>query len=178
MTNPLLRPDDRLKRPALTDAQGRNLFADQTPKEELNASQQDPSETNAPLLAAPAYDPVAQSGPSYRPQYETILPHRAPSLLRMSVIGFIFTLGLVLPFITIYAGYGLLFGFLGVMLCMVTALQAYQELTGMSNGAIDASGRDLMIIAYCLAMGGVLIGLAVMLWVGVFVYRGVMDLNL
>lgn len=175
MSNPLLRPDDRFRRPELTDAEGRSFFADDAKTSSQPVNEND---SNAPILAAPAHDPQAQGGPSYQPQYETVLQHRAGFFLAMSGLGFLFTFGLILPFITIYAGYGIILGFLGVMLCVVAALQSYQELTGISQGAIEPSGRDNLIIAYCLAMGGVVLGIGVILWVVILIFQGVMDLNL
>ena len=175
MSNPLLRPDERLRRAALTDAEGRSLFADDA---QATPTTENVVDANSSPLQSPNYTPGDNLEPNYQPQYETILPHRADSLLLMSLLGFLFTFGLVLPFFTIYAGYGIILGFLGVMLSVIAALQTFQELTGMSRGAIDNSGRNLMIIAYCLSMSGVVMGIGVILWVVVLIYRGVMDLNL
>jgi hypothetical protein len=179
MTNPLLRPDDRFRRPDLVDKEGRSVFGDvnstvepvETPAKNIASSPENSSDAN-PLT------PSAATGPTYEPTYQTMLPHRAYGISWLSACGFLFTCLLVLPFVTVYAGYGIIFGFLGVILSVVAVLQAYEELSGMSRGAIDSSGRDTMIIAYCLALGGVVIGIGVMLWVIIMVMYGVMDLNL
>lgn len=180
MTNPLLRPDDRFRRTPLVDEAGRSVFGDETPeiKQDNFNPNHAPHTPAASSEANPLAPPSPTADPSYQPTYQTMLPHRAYGISWLSACGFLFTCLLIVPFVSEYVGYGIIFGFLGVILSVVAVLQAYEELSGMSRGAIDASGRDTLIIAYCLAMGGVVIGIGVILWVIIMVMYGVMDLNL
>jgi hypothetical protein len=168
MTNPLLQPDDRFRRPTLLDQSGRSLFGE----ENSPAKIENTVDADNPLPAVPV------AGPSYQPTFQTILPDRSYSITWLSIVGFAFTCSLILPFVSIYVGYGIIFGCLGIILSVVAVLQAYEELSGISLGAIDARGRNTVIIAYCLALSGVVIGVGVILWVLIMVMYGVLDLNL
>src|SRR5205814_1677462 len=106
MSNPLLQPDGRFRRPSVVDEQGQNRFADD---EQTEAGQANASPPSSDLLAPPADD----GSLAYKPRYQAALPHRGGLLAWLGVIGVGMSWLLLLAF-TRYALIGVAASFFGV----------------------------------------------------------------
>jgi len=163
MTNPLLQPDGRFRRDSIVDSAGRNRFADEQEQSTLPDS--------SDVLTPPG--DVAQ--PSYHPHYATHYPHRGQFIAWLGGSGFFLTL-LVLLVFTRYALIGFFAAVVGVSLSLATVVVGYRELSGMTSGAVDPSGRGPALLGFRLALASFVLGVgALVLTVGIIV-RIIMEL--
>jgi hypothetical protein len=161
MSNPLLQPDGRFRRPSVVDEQGQNRFAD---SEQVDAP---PPSSN--LLAAPSNDPAA-----YQPRYQAIVPHRGPLLAILGGVGVGMSWLLLLAFVN-YAMLGVMASFFGVAMSLAVATIAYQDLKGMTLNAIDPAGRNATLLGFRLALAGIFVGGGAALAVIWLMFRGIVE---
>lgn len=165
MSNPLLQPDGRFRRPSVVDEQGRNRFGDE--------GEQTPVHSNDALLAPPVDD----AEPVYQPHYQAIVPHRGGLIAGLGVTGFAMSWLLLLA-LTSYAYLGLAASFFGVALSLGTCVIGYQDLKGMSLGAIDERGREGTLLGFRFALAGVFVGGGAAITVIYLIVRGFIELGL
>jgi hypothetical protein len=167
MSNPLLQPDGRFRRANVADEQGRNRFAD----EQGAAS---PENVSNHILAAPL---GGDATPGYQPRYQVSWSHRGPLVAWLGVIGCGLSWMLLLAF-TRFTYLGLAASLFGVALSLATAVIAYQDLKGMSLGAIDLAGRSATLLGFRFALAGIFVGGGAALAVVWLIVRGVVELGL
>lgn len=164
MSNPLLQPDGRFRRPHLVDDEGRNRFADEGGESSSPASDS--------LLAPPTNDPAP-----YQPKYQTAVPHRGPLIAWLGVVGFAMSWLLLLA-LTDYAFLGLAASLFGIALSLGVCLIAYHDLKGMSLGAVDSAGQTATLLGFRFALAGVFLGggaLGTVIWL---IVKGFVELGL
>jgi hypothetical protein len=164
MSNPLLQPNDRFRRPGVVDPEGKNRFADEGP-----ASESTPVDRSNPLAA-----PVDASQPAYVPQYQTTYAHRGVLVLVLGGLGFVASWGVLLISIQQF-GLGISLTIVGIALSLASVVLGYQELTGMSAGAIDASGRNRALLGYRLGLAGLVLGFGFLAGLVVQIWRGIIE---
>lgn len=167
MSNPLLQPGDRFRRPSVVDAEGHNRFAELPSATGEGANTQ----RNDELLAAPSdSSPVA-----YQPEYVAALPHRGGFIAGLGAAGFFLCWLLLLTF-TDYILLGVIASLLGVTVSLATLILGYQDLKGMTVGAIDPQGRPMTLLGFRLALAGVLLGGGAVVTVVGLLIRGILEL--
>lgn len=138
MTNPLLQPDDRFRRPALPTGD-ENPFADRPP---------DP---NAPAVESPRIEP--QPG-----DFVNSYPHRGWTILTLAIAAF---LAVILSSLAFTGGPPWLVVF--SIFALLPALFAWQygisDLKAMELGAMDRDGEQLTQIGMWLGAAGLVLGL-------------------
>jgi hypothetical protein len=165
MSNPLLQPDGRFRRPSVVDAAGRNRFADE--------GETAPAESSGDLLAPPAGD----ADPVYQPHYQAIVTHRGGLIAGLGVTGFAMSWMLLLAY-TNYAYLGLAASFFGIALSLGTSIIGYHDLKGMSLGAIDERGRDSTLLGFRFALAGIFVGGGALIAVIWLIVKGWVELGL
>jgi hypothetical protein len=166
MSNPLLQPDDRFRRPSLVDGDGRNRFAE---------NEQDTVESDGVDPLAPPTNVVS---PAYRPTYEAHYPHRG------RFIGWLGTIGFLLPFalLLLFSGNasigftGFAASVVGIFISLVASILGYRELSGMSLGAIDPAGRNAALYGFRLGLAGLILGIGANLLLFGMVVRAAMEM--
>lgn len=166
MTNPLLQPDDRFRRKTV-DALGRNRFSDDAAPAE---------ESSAVTSENPLAGPSDSSQRPYLPRYQTSYAHHGPLVIGLGLLGLAGCFALLMAFAG-QALIGLALGLLGIALCLAAVVRGYQELSGMANGAVDASGRFLALTGYGFGLMGLVIGFALASYVVVQMIRGLIELG-
>jgi hypothetical protein len=166
MTNPLLQPDDRFRRASVVDAQGKNRFAD-------DATVGSASSANAsnPLAA-----PADSTQPAYQPQFQTAYPHRGRFVAWLGTLGFLLCWCLLLVYVS-QVMLGMAAAILGISLSLAGVVLGYQELSGMTTGAIDPAGRSSALLGYRLGLAGVVLGIGAVLCVIALIMRGIVEFN-
>jgi hypothetical protein len=165
MSNPLLQPDGRFRRPSLVDDQGRNRFAESEEAGNAKAS--------GNILAPP--DGAAE--PAYQPHYQAFVPHRGGLIAWLGIAGFAMSWLLLLAF-TDYAYLGLAASFFGIALSLGTSIIGYHDLKGMSLGAIDERGRDSTLLGFRFALAGIFVGGGALIAVIWLMVKGYFELGL
>jgi hypothetical protein len=165
MSNPLLQPDGRFRRPSVVDAEGRNRFADE--------GETAPAKASDDLLASP----VSDAEPVYQPHYQAIVPHRGGLIAWLGIVGFAMSWLLLLAFWD-YAYLGLAASFFGIALSLGTSIIGYHDLKGMSLGAIDERGRDSTLLGFRFALAGIFVGGGAMVAVVWLIVKGYFELGL
>lgn len=165
MSNPLLQPDGRFRRPSLVDDQGRNRFAE---GEEAGSAK-----GSGDILASPVED----AEPAYQPHYQAFVPHRGGLIAWLGIVGFAMSWLLLLAF-TNYAYLGLAASFFGIALSLGTAIIGYHDLKGMSLGAIDEQGHDNTLLGFRFALAGIFVGGGALVGVVWLMVKGWVELGL
>ncbi|MFN0020639.1 MAG: hypothetical protein ACKVP0_20465 [Pirellulaceae bacterium] len=156
MSNPLLKPNDpRFTKPSLTDAAGRNVFAEGTGNEVVAASAVDGSSAT---LDDNIYRSSADSAP-YQPRFEVSQGHRGVLLLVLATTGLV---GSLLGFASLSGLWvlGWVFSFLSVVPAACAMGLGWQDLRAIRVGAMDPMGRNLTQIAFWLGSLGVFFSVA------------------
>jgi hypothetical protein len=163
MSNPLLQPNDRFRRPDLVDPEGRNRFA----------------ESQEALEAKEAGDMLASPGEhdTYQPRYTAALPHRGRFIATLGAVGFCASWLLVLSF-TSWVLLGVAASLFGIVLSIAAAVLVFRDLKVMSLGAVDPTGRDATLLGFRLALAGIFLGGGAALCVIWLLVRGVLDLGI
>lgn len=149
-------PDDFLRKPIVNE-DGKGLFTDQ-------------GETPPPTPDTPFAAPQDTSGqPAYRPNYDTVVPHRGTIILVLGVLGIV---GAVASVILALRGAYLSFTILdysvvvaatNLGLTFTAAGRGRIDLRGMKLGAVDPTGRTMTLCGYWLGVVGTLVSLGVCL---------------
>ena len=167
MSNPLLQPNDRFRRPSVVDAEGHNRFGELPSAEAEEAT----ARRDNNLLASPSdSSPVA-----YQPEYVAALPHRGRFIAGLGTAGFFLCWLLLLTF-TDYILLGVVASLLGVTVSLAALVLGYQDLKGMTLGAVDPEGRSATLLGFRLALAGVLLGGGAVVTVIGLLIRGILEL--
>lgn len=169
MTNPLLQPDGRFRRPSVVDDQGQNRFGEGG----VAGQEIPPAQTSGDILAPPVDD----SESTYRPRYQAFVPHRGGLILGLGILGFAMSWLLLLAF-TDYAYLGLAASFFGIALSLGTSVIGYHDLKGMSLGAIDDRGHDSTLLGFRFALCGIFLGGTALVAVVWLIVKGFFKLGL
>jgi len=164
MSNPLLQPDGRFRRPSMVDDQGRNRFGD---SEQVSDPRPD-----SDILAPPTDD-----AEPYQPQYQAFVPHRGGLLVTLGITGFALSWLLLLAY-TSYAYLGLAASLVGITLSLGTSVMAFHDLKGFDRGAIDERGRDSTLLGFRFALAGLFVGGGAFVAVVWLIVRGYFELGL
>lgn len=164
MSNPLLQPDGRFRRESVLDEDGRNRFA-----EPLQASQ---AEDIGPLAA-----PADAGRPAYQPRYTESYAHRGFLVVTLGASSFAICWLLLLTY-TRYMLLGIAGAAVGMALAIATLIIGYHDLSGMTRGAIDATGRGQTILGFRLALSALFMGIGGLTYVIWLLYRGIVELAL
>lgn len=158
MSNPYLRPKDpRFSRPSVTNADGKNRFADGD---------------QSPTAAGNSTDNLFAAGPStadqpYQPRYEATVQSRGIFLLVLAILG-IAGVGTGMSSVVGWS-LGWIFPLLATVSSTTAWLLAYQDLQTMQSGAMENSGETMTRISLWLGLAGIVAGLGsvgAMIWLG------------
>lgn len=164
MSNPLLQPDGRFRRPSMVDDQGRNRFGD--------SEQVSDARPSSDILAPPRDDVEP-----YQPRYQSSVPHRGGLIAALGVTGFALSWLLLLAY-SDYAYLGLAASLVGITLSLGTTVMAYHDLKGLSLGAIDERGHDSTMLGFRFALAGLFVGGGAFIAVVWLIVKGYFDLGL
>jgi hypothetical protein len=164
MSNPLLQPDGRFRRPSMVDDEGRNRFGDSE-----QASHARPIND---ILAPPTDD-----NEPYQPKYQAFVPHRGGLIAGLGITGFAMSWLLLLAYSS-YAYLGLAASLVGITLSLGTCVMAYHDLRGFSLGAIDEQGHDSTLLGFRFALAGLFVGGGAFIAVVWLIVKGYFELGL
>lgn len=161
MTNPLLQPDDRFKRPQFRGSDGQNLFGDGAaePMREV------PPEQAGNIFAAPASS--GEKTEVYAPVYVQTMSHRGKLLLSLAGLG----VGGTACMLAAITGWlpGWVFALIGIVPALIGAYLALEDQKAIRAGAMDPAGETPTTLALWGALGSILatVGLfvALIVWV-------------
>lgn len=164
MSNPLLQPDGRFRRPSMVDDEGRNRFGD--------SEQTGDARSSNDILAPPVDD-----AESYQPQYQAVVAHRGGLIAGLGITGFALSWLLLLAYSS-YAYLGLAASLVGITLSLGTSVMAFHDLKGFARGAIDERGRDSTLLGFRFALAGLFVGGGAFIAVVWLIVKGYFELGL
>jgi hypothetical protein len=164
MSNPLLQPDGRFRRPSMVDDEGRNHFGD--------SEQVGEDRPSGDILAPPVDD-----AEPYQPQYQGYVPHRGGLIAALGVTGFALSWLLLLAYSS-YAYLGLAASLVGITLSLGTTVMAFHDLKGFAVGAIDERGHEKTLLGFRFALAGLFVGGGAFIAVVWLIVKGYFELGL
>ena len=166
MSNPLIRPGDpRFVRPSITDAEGKNVFAEPEGSADAGAA----GEAGENLYAA-----SLESVP-YQPRYEVSQNHRGVLLLVLSLVALA---GTVMGVTTLSGVFmtGWMLSALAIVPAACAWLLGAKDIRAMKLGAMDPSGLTMTRVAMWLGAIGVLGSIGMVTLVVIFAIYFVMQI--
>jgi hypothetical protein len=168
MTNPLLQPDDRFKRPQFRSSDGQNLFGDGA-AEPLPAVPQDQAGN---IFAAPASS--GEQTKVYAPVYVQTMSHRGNLLLSLAGLG----LGGTACMLAAITGWlpGWVFAMIGIVPALICAYLALEDQKAIRAGAMDPAGETPTTLALWGALGSIVASLGLFVAMVVWVLSSIWEL--